>query len=200
MEIRQVEFQFKGSRNYVHGTDMFSLMLTGYPTSVLSNIRFTVHGIVHTPICKLYLADNKELLNDVADIRARCQFETNSVTHWLALMQGVGDAVSGRRYEYDEDRIIKLCNMTDEGIVLLQQSPFTFIESVVSMNKHMHQQLFPDVTGKWLFTRIDLEAGCDEREKLSLRFRHNMNYRLTKSDILVNGEKVGDIYFSLVKS
>lgn len=201
MEVRQVEFQFKGSRNYIQGPDIFNVMIDiGYPTNSLSSIRFTVHDFVRTPICKLYLADTKEMLNEVGDIRARCQFDTNAVTHWLGLTQGAGDAVSGGRYEYDEDRILTLCSMEKKGIVLAQQSPFTFIESVVSMNKHMHQQLFPDVAGKWIFTRIDLESGCDAREKLALRFRHNMNYRLTKSDILVNGKKVGDIYFSLVKS
>jgi hypothetical protein len=201
VQVRQVEFQFKGSRNYIQGPDIFNVMTDiGYPINSLNNIRFTVHDFVRTPICQLYLADTKEALNGVSDIRARCQFEANAASHWLGLTQGAGDAVSGGRYEYDEDRIITLCSMEEEGIALAQQSPFTFIESVVSMNKHMHQQLFPDVTGKWIFTRIDLETGCDAQEKLALRFRHNMNYRLTKSDILVNGKKVGDIYFSLVKS
>ena len=68
------------------------------------------------------------------------------------------------------------------------------------MNKHMHQQMFPEAVGKWIFTRIDLEAVCDARENLALDFKHNMNYRLTKSDILLGGNKTGDLYFSLVKS
>jgi hypothetical protein len=50
-----------------------------------------------------------------------------------------------------------------------------------------------------VFTRIDLERGCNEREKLALRLRHNLQYRLTKSDILVDGRKVGDLFFSLMK-
>lgn len=200
MEIREIEFQFKGARNYIHGTDMFNTMLSTCPSEALSNIRFTVHDFVRTPVCRLYLADSMDELNAVTDIRARCQFEVNGATRWLALTQGAGDATTGGRYGYDEERITSLCSVAGEGIALGLQSPFTFIETVVAMNKHMHEQLFPEVQGKWIFTRIDLAAFCSARENLSLQFRHNMNFRLTKSDILVNGSKAGDIYFSLVKS
>ena len=200
MQVRQIEFQFKGKRNYIHGTDMFNAMVTSYPGSGMNSIRFTVHDFVRTPLCRLYLSESKDELNTVPDIRARSQFEAEGITHWLALTQGNGDPTTGGRYAYDEEQIISACRMDEESIVLVEQSSFTFIETIVSMNKHMHEQLFPDVTGKWIFTRIDLDTRCEDREKLALRFRHNMNYRLTKSDILVNDKKVGDIYFSLVKS
>lgn len=200
MTIRQIEFQFKGTRNYIHGTDMFNAMISAHLNTVVNNIRFAVHGFVHTPICQLHMADSKEALNEVQDIRARCQFDANGSTHWLVLTQAEGDASSGGRYDYDEEQLIALCRIENETISLAQHSPFTFIENIVAMNKHMHQQLFPEVVGKWIFTRIDLDADYDERENLALHFKHNMNYRLTKSDILVNGNKVGDIYFSLVKS
>lgn len=201
MKAEKIEFQFKGARDYIHGTDMFSRMIEpSHLPSMLENIRFTVHDFVRTPVCRLYSTNIKGTLNDVENICARCQFDIGGNTYWLALTQDSGDAVSGGRYEYDEDRIIRLCVMQDEGIVLTQSSPFTFIENVVAMNKHMHQQLFPDAVGKWIFTRIDLSRSCNDRENLSLQFKHNMNYRLTKSDVLINGEKVGDIYFSLVKS
>lgn len=200
VKISEIEFQFKGKRDYIHGTDMFNTMISAYPESIVNNIRFSVHDFVRNPICQLYLVDDKEVLNNIPNIRARCQYDVGGITHWLALTQDSDDAVSGDRYEYDEDKIITLCRMEENGIILTRQSPFTFIESVVAMNKHMHQQLFPDALGKWIFTRIDLMHGCDERENITLQLKHNMSYRLTKSDILVNGAKVGDIYFSLVKS
>lgn len=199
VEVREIKFQFKGKRDYIHGTDMFNAMVSAYPSADINNIRFTVHDFVRTPLCLLYVADSKDALSEVADIRARCQFDVNGATHWLALTQGEGDATSGGRFEYDEERIVSLCRMEKDGIVLAQPSPYTFIENIVAMNKHMHQQLFPEVVGKWIFTRIDLLAFCEARENLALHFKHNMNYRLTKSDILVNSAKIGDIYFSLVK-
>jgi|GEM_PF-1295596 len=200
MKVKQIEFQFKGERNYIHGTDMFDAMIATPSSTLINNIRFTVHDFVCSPICQLYQADNKDALNSVQGIRARCQFNVNDITHWLALTQMDVDTAPVNRYEYDENQIISLCRMEGAGIVLTQYSPFTFIENIVAMNKYMHQQLFPDALGKWIFTRIDLIVGCDEHEQLALQLKHNMNYRLTKSDILVNGKKVGDIFFSLVKS
>jgi hypothetical protein len=200
VQVSEIEFQFKGKRNYIHGTDIFNAMISSYPGSGMNNIRFTVHDFVRTPLCQLYLAEAKDELNAVEGICARSQFDADGITHWLALTQGKGDATTGGRYAYDEDRIISACRMNEQSIALVQQSQFNFIETIVSMNKHMHEQLFPDVTGKWIFTRIDLDTRYEDREKLALRFRHNMNYRLTKSDILANDKKIGDIYFSLVKS
>ena len=201
MDIKQITFQFKGARNYIQGPDIFNAMTVADTDGIiLNNIRFSVHGFVHKSLCHLYSSDTKEALNTVPDIRARCQFDKNGITQWLVLTESDGDTAFVERNEYDEDRVISLCRLQDDGIILTQKSPFSFIETIVSMNKRLHQQLFPEVIGKWVFTRIELDTACYERENLALRFRHNMNYRLTKSDVLVNGEKLGDIYFSLVKS
>jgi hypothetical protein len=201
MESRQIEFQFKGTRNYIQGPDIFNAMIgVGGNATELSNIRFSVHDFVRTPICRIYEGSSKEEINSVQDIRARCQFDVHGISRWLALTQYSGDAASGKRNDYDEARVVSQCRMEGEGVTLVRQSPFTFVETIVSMNKHMHQQLFPEVAGKWIFTRIDLQNGCVAQEKLALQFRHNMNYRLTKSDILADDKKIGDLYFSLVKS
>jgi hypothetical protein len=142
--------------------------------------------------------DSKLALNEIPDIRARCQFDANGSTHWLAVTEATGDISTGTRTDYDEQSLIDLCHLENDTVNLNQPSPFTFIESLVSMNKYLHQQLFKEVTGKWLFTRIDLNTLCDNRTNLSLQFKHNMNFRLTKSDVLVDKHKVGELYFSLV--
>ncbi|MCI0732557.1 MAG: hypothetical protein L0Y38_01885 [Methylococcaceae bacterium] len=130
------------------------------------------------------------------------QFSSDHKNYWSALVQPDNEAndFTAGRYEYDEDRIISLCSLEGSAIVLTSESSYTFIENIVAMNKHLHQCLFPDAGGKWFFTRADLDSGCNARERIELRFKHNMNYRLTRSDILVNGKKLGDLYFSLVKT
>ena len=200
MEKKRVEFRFKGMRNYIHGTDMFNTMTGGYQPGTLENIRFTIHNFVWKPSCDLFQANSKEALNSRTDAKVRCQFDCNGSTHYLVLVEQDGDTSTGSRYEYDEDRIVALTRTPDDFIELTQKSPFTFIETVVAMNKHLLQTRFPKAPGKWAFTRIDLTNDCDDREKIALHFRHNMNFRLTKTDVLVDGQEVGDIYFSLVKS
>lgn len=199
MEVRDIEFQFKGTRTYIHGTDIFTAMVSSCPTAGMTNIRFSVHEFIDTPTCRLYLASSKEALKELENISARCALQVAGAARWLALTPGSGDSRSASRYMYDESRVISLCRMEHEGITLAQ-SPFSFIETVVAMTKHMHQQLFPLVVGKWVFTRIDLTAFSAARENLSLTFKHNMNFHLTRSDIMVNGLKVGDIFFSLVNT
>jgi len=200
LKVLQIELPFKGTRNYIQGPDIFNAMTTLQTGECLNNIRFTVHDFVRSPSCRLHLTESKQALSDIKDIRARCHYDADGIKYWLALTQVEGEAASGIRYEYDEERLTSLCHIENDVVSLNQQSPFTFIETIVSMNKHLHQQLFSDVVGKWIFTRIDLDSFCNEREHLVLKFKHNMNYRLTKTDILVNGGKVGDLYFSLVKS
>jgi len=200
VEIKQIDFKYKGERDYIQGPDMFNtLMDTSKSTAIYSNIHFTIHDFVRTARCQLYVTDNNESLDTLDDIAVRCQLDIDAITHWLAIAPLANDNTIKERYAYDESEIISLCDMLDDGIVLSQLSPFSFIETIVAMNKHMHQQLFPEVAGKWIFTRIDLPFSCDARENLALRLRHNMNYRLTKSDIEFNGKKIGDIFFSLVK-
>lgn len=199
MQISQVEFQFKGSRDYIQGPDLFNGMLPDdYPIESLHNIRFIAHQFVRSPSCRLYRTTDRNELSSIPEISARCQFDFDRTTHWLAL-EVCADGKQGGRCEYDEASIIALCTVAGKAIELNGTSPYSFIETLVSMNKYLHQRLFPEAEGKWIFTRVDLNIGSDQHDRLQLRFKHNMNFRLTKSEILVNGQSLGDLYFSLVK-
>lgn len=199
MDRRHVVFKFKGNRNYLHGTDFFNAMTAGYPATALQNIRFSVHGFVSEPDCQIYVTDYEEEINAVADIRARCQFDVDNQTKWLVLTPGIAKKSPKHRYEFDEEQILSCCSKNDNTISLCTQSPFSFIENIVAMSKHLHQYLFPEVQGQWLFTRIELTRGSDRRDSIGLTLKHNMKYRLTKSDIIVDGQKIGDLFFSLLK-
>lgn len=198
---KKITLQFKGARNYLHGTDLFNAIIEEYGASNICDLRFSVHEFILVPECILYAADTQAELNALRDTHVRCQFMANGVARWLAVVPVADSSVAvGGRYEYNEQDVISLCTLNNESITLTGTSPFSFIETVVAMNKQLHQSLFADAVGKWIFTRIDLNARCDARENITLSLRHNMNYRLTKSDILLAGAKIGDIYFSLVKS
>lgn len=200
IKVIDVEFSFKGERSYIQGPDLYnSLVNVGFPVEEIKNIHFTAHDFVRTPNCLLYLADAKNDLVNLSGVCVRCNYDVGGVTKWLAITQGSDGLETANRVDYDEGKIIRHCHVVEDGIELLEPSPYTFIETVVSMNKHMHQNLFPEANGKWIFTRIDLDEFVDANEGLSLQLKHNLNYRLTRSDIRIDGSKVGDLYFSLVK-
>lgn len=200
MEEISVCFQYKGQRDYIHGTDMYNELITHFSGNVLKNIKFSVHGFIRDPRCLLYVSECKISMDTIEGIETRCQLDVDGSTHWMGLKPLVCDDCSeAGRYPYDEDGLVNLCQLDKETISLPIESPYTFIETIVAMNKRLLQILFPDANGKWVFTRIDLPELSSVRSKLAVRFMHNMNYRLLKSDILVDDIKAGDLYFSLVK-
>lgn len=199
MQSAQLEFCFKGGRDYIHGTDMFNALVGVHPTVMLHKVHFTIHGFVRTPRCEVYRTDSREALRELRDVKVHASFDLGGITQLIALKEA-STLEPARSYEYSEDRVTSLCDVHDHGIALKRESPFTFIETVVAMNKHMHQTLFADATGKWLFTGIYLEEhGCDRREGISLHIGHNVNYRLTRAEIVHNGQVIGNLFFSMVK-
>lgn len=170
MRGRQIEFRFKGLRNYIHGTDIFNLMLeVAGADHVLSNVHFAVHDLIRAALCTLYFTMDKNELRTVGNIAARCQLDINNVTHWLAVTpKDTSAKVAVNRYPYDEEQIVPLCQLSHDTISLNSVSPFSFIETVVAMNKHMHLKLFPEADGKWLFTRLELKEFHNRRDNLLL--------------------------------
>jgi hypothetical protein len=194
-----VEFRFKGDRDYIQGTDLFDALVGTHPADTLRNIRFTIHGFVRTPHVDVYDAPSREALARVQDVKARAVYERGGAPHWLALVESSRSGAAGR-YAYREERVTNLCSIDGHAIALDGASPFTFIETIVAMNKHMHQKRFGDAPGKWIFTGIDLARGCDAREGLELRLGPDPNLRLTRARILHLGQDIGSLFFSLIKA
>lgn len=197
MPVR-VEFAFKGKRQYVTGADIFNATVGRHPPALLRNVHFTIHGIVRSTSCELHESDSPASL-DFPEVRARARFDVDRVTRWAALIESTSASTS-RREEYPEDRVTSLCRIKDEHVVLDNKSPFTFIETIVAMNKYLHQKLFGDVGGQWMFTGIDLTLGCNARERIALQVDPRANYRLTRAVILLENKPIGSLFFSLVKS
>ena len=201
MKIDKVNFNYKGERSYVHGPDIFDLMLShlkSSETDTCKNICFTVHDYVYVQNCLVYSTTDKSKLKEISNISSRCQLDIDGKKYWLAITEDNINTNSENRTEYDENKVISLCKLGEEFVELVSTSPYSFIETTVAMTKHMHKNIFTEVEGDWAFTRIDLPTECKKNDKLTVRLKHNMNYKLTKSDIEVEGVKVGDIYFSLV--
>lgn len=193
-----VEFRFKGARDYVQGPDLFNALVGIHPASALSNVHFTIHGFVRTARCEAHLASSREALSTLQDVRARANFDLRGETRWVALREG-SPSVLAARDEYFEERITSHCRIDDHRVVLGGESSFTFIETAVAMNKYMHQRLFADISGRWIFTGIDLAQGCDARSGISLKIGSDLNPRLTRAEIVHEGRAIGRLFFSLLR-
>jgi len=195
--IQNMLFRFKGDRNYVHGTDLFNGLVTHFGTCSLKNIRFSIHSFIAVLGCRLSVVDVDEQLEPA---EVSCVLEADGHEYALSIQADPELDAPLERYDYDETAITSLCVLGEDALTLEGESPHSFIETIVSMNKHMHQQLFPEAKGKWIFTKLELDAYEDVRNQLRLHLKHNFSFKLTKTEILADGVSLGHIYFSLVKS
>jgi hypothetical protein len=106
------------------------------------------------------------------------------------------------RREFHEEEITGLCRIARQEIEIHGEPGYSPIEVMVSMNKLLHQTLFPGLPGKWLFTRVELLRPLSSRDASQLRLRFQQSFgdnKVTRAGVWAAGEKIGQIYFSLLK-
>lgn len=195
MKKYNLEFCFKGSRTYVHGTDIFN-KLTDLLKNEMKNekIDLSFHGIAKTNIDLLIKKpENDELLKFVI------KFTDNSGNQNVLYAVENGVRIESK-YEYPEEDICKLSNLEleNKNVILNKDSSYTFVENAVALNKYLLENLFPNANGKWYFTRFQLNKIPENIYPLRLELKANFNFKLTKTEIIIGEESVGFIYFSLV--
>lgn len=196
---KNINFQFKGLRNYIQGPDIFNAMIGAFDAErPITNIKFTANSFTSTPACAVLISADRSDLEALADVHAKCNLFIDGQPYWAALVEDASREIEVTRSEYDEEQIISICKIDGNSIFLSAKSPYTFIETIVSMYKFLLTKLFSEVKGKWIFTRVDLNFNCVETNALEVRFKHNLNYKLLKSEIYLGPARIGDLYFSLV--
>lgn len=183
---------FKGGRNYVQGPDIVSALLKEMESRLITNIDLKFNGIAST---QLDLVDGDT--NEQAKVNIRW-FENGQERIYQLIENG---KPIDCRFEYDEEQIIQRTklDLDSQSIVLQQPTGYTLCENFVAMNKFLLQSLFPDVQGKWYFTRLEQNGLIIENASITVKLIKNFNFRLVKSDVLVENIVIGSIYFTMVK-
>lgn len=191
-----LEFCFKGTRTYVHGTDIYNKIIDFLKDKMKNkNFDLSFHGITKTNInISEIKPENEELLKFV------CKY-INKDNQKKVLYAIENHEFIDCRYEYLEEEICKLSNLnlSSQELILENESSYSFIENCVALNKHLLEQLFPNVNGKWYFTRLQISnIPNSEVYPLKLILKANFNFKLTKTEIFISNKSIGYIYFSLV--
>lgn len=197
-----LDFCFKGGRTYIHGTDMFNKVLSSFSDDNFDRVSLSIHKMATN---QLIMVDSEEKakLAKTHPMIAQISFVGNSVGRHIVYLLETNNSVDCR-YDYDEDSITEKAKITDlEVIELSAPYEFSFIEVLVALNKKLLQEKYPDVKGKWVFSRIRLNSypfNKEEVEKIHLRFRKNLGFKLTETEIFINQvpERIGTINFSLI--
>ena len=187
-----LDFCFKGSRKYVHGTDVFTEITERYNN--VKNIDIAFHGIT---INNMTFSTERQEEKEVK-VTFRCLHNNDKIK----LFGVENDTNITCRYEYFEEKIVdnSAVNVSEESIKLNMPTEYSFIEHIVAMNKALLEKLYSDANGKWYFTRLQLNENISmsNTSSLQLILKSNFQFKLTKSAIIVNDVEVGFIYFSLI--
>jgi len=190
------ELKFKGGRDYLQGADIFNETLAwlGSQGKEIRDIDFAFHRLAAHQI-EAVLGDSEGI-----EPAAVCSFTSNGVRERVSLVET--DQVVAERYPYPEGEIVREMefDIEDRLGVLRGTTTYSDIEVWVAMTKALHYKVFPQLKGKWLFVRgrFPQYARHSEAQERTLLIAALFNDKLTRSEALLDGVKVGEIYFSII--
>lgn len=197
-EIFDLDFCFKGERDYVHGSDIFNKLSDILQNSGIENrsIDFSIHGISRSN-----LTVYTEKPNDLTSIKFALRYagENDSKGCFYGIEN---EKKIDCRYAYPEEIIVEKIKSGENRFEaeLHENSSFTFIENLLVLNKFLVNRIILNENGKWYFTKLQLKKNVSsDFLPLKLVFKNNFNYKFTKTEIFANSESVGFVYFSLTR-
>lgn len=197
MQNKLLVSRFKGDRDYVHGTDMLDYSISFLQLSAgsqLESIDLAFHRMAHRSVELITTA-----VGVVEDPVAILQYAVHGERRKAYIVES--DLDVDTRIEYNENSIVADLNISTKknSCELDSNLPFTDIEIWVAMTKALHQSLFCEVKGKWLFVRGKFNFySPSAKGKREIRLKANFNNKLTRCEAVRNGCVVGEIFFSNV--
>lgn len=197
-DIFELDFCFKGERDYVHGSDIFNKLSDILQNSGIENreMDFSIHGISRSN-----LTVTTEKPDDLTSIRFALKYVgENDLKESLYGIENQRKIEC--RYAYPEGLIVEkiISGENEFEAELREDSSFTFIENLLVLNKFLVNRIILNQNGKWYFTKLQLKKNVSsDFLPLKLVFKNNFNYKFTKTEIFVNSESVGFVYFSLTR-
>lgn len=196
MQRQLLQLKFKGSRTYVHGTDMFNQTLE-WISSTHNDIRdidFAFHRLASRQL-EAVAGAVPEGVQPVA----LCTYTRGAARDRAYLVET--DVEVTDRYPYPEDQIVEAMAIDEAARrgVLREDSGYTDIEVWVAMTKALHIACFPELRGKWLFVRGRFaEYARRSSGERTIAIASVFSAKLTRTEASIDGRKVGDIFFSMV--
>ncbi|MCV3336726.1 hypothetical protein L8T90_01895 [Campylobacter sp. RKI_CA19_01121] len=193
--LKELEFNFKENRNYIHGPDIYNAILSLYKDNIASNFELSFHNIAHN---NLILSDIKP--DNLQELRFICNFLKKDSS--FCCLYGIDNPLSKPTLSkpYLEESITEniTINYTEKSIILNNPSVFTYMEEIVALNKYLLTKLFHEVKGKWYFSKLQFQnIPLEKSYPIKIVFKSNFNFLIVKSEIYFNDKFMGFIYFSL---
>ncbi len=196
LNSKQLKLQFKGDRNYLHGSDIYNETLTWLQLN-RGNVQ-SIDFSFHLKASRRLFAIIGVLPEGIYPV-AICFFTANGVREQLYVVETELDVIG--RYQYPEEEISKQMeiDLLTRQCVLRGDFAHTDIELWVTMAKTLHNKVFPLISGKWWFVRArhPRYESRSQNLKRTLCIVSNFNNKLTRSEVYLGDLVAGEIYFAV---
>lgn len=149
------DLQFKGERNYAHGTDLINLLTASlqqqFDTATLDSFKIKFQQSLST-VPEVHLFEGRSSDENKANIASfECKIKGQAFSGKLV---STNEPILNR-YDYDEKKLSADMSFQDQSAQLQADPKLTEIEALVLMNKKLVDRLFADFAGKWWFAQAD---------------------------------------------
>ena len=187
-----LELDFKGARTYLHGTDMVDALTKLAPD--LTNISLRIQKIAKQPLAAVRLPD---AIADRRDMVAIMTALDNDNKIEIGLVETENAKPPGR-YEFDENDVVAAVEIDSANLTaqMYWNGRYSFIEQLVAVHKALLYKCFATETVHWYFTRLDMRQIPQSFRILGLTVTQALGTKLVRSSIEIDGQNMGNIYFS----
>lgn len=194
-----MSFKFKGGRDYIHGTDLYDAMIAqarkdGFDSD--GKIQFSIHKMLRYQSRLCGGPDPQASAQKEAP--AKMKIVSSLGKEWSYWIEEGSEKIE-ERYPFNEDEIVAAGRLEENSISLKASTGFRPIEECVALTKGLHNKIFSEARGKWVFTRLDLDRDFESETIYPLKIENRVfRGKLTRSLISFNNRNSGSIYFSLM--
>ena len=202
-----LNFEFKGDRKYVHGTDIYSEIeqfAAKKELGFISKIRFK--NILYNQgrlLIQEKGLDRKQPLSDNLSCCATGELSGGKGYNFSLLP--IENSTINTRYKFDESLIRNntKIDLEKRTVYLKENTGYKLIEEIVALTKTLHNVIIPTKDSQWFFTGLMLKNMLIRKRKdqsLKIKINHIMANTFSKSKVYLGIEEIGSIEFTLGKA
>lgn len=183
--------KFKGSRSYLHGSDIYNV--------VSEKLMERFDGYIARLVFRHFARHQIELLQDkptdMANVVGSGAWQTSegrSLQFWLReTSQPVTES-----YPFDEDAISTPAVIQGTVICGNRSNPYSLIENIIALTKKLNYALSPNVEGKWVFGQLNINTKPPtEWSIIEITRTVSVGSSFSRNSISIDGTAYGEIRF-----
>lgn len=193
----QLEIGYKGSRTYLHGSDIFNALTQVAPTLGDDTSAF-VEQLIFRRFARNGCDVTTERPEDAAAIVGQVSFRAPGRDASVAAWVVETDRAVAERRPFDEAQLLAkaVLDVAARSDRLPERSIYTPIEELIALTKQLNYAVCPLDKGQWVFGQLDLSAplGADYKS-MEIRVKTLLTGRFSINEVWVDGRAIGAMRF-----